>query len=232
MGGEFRFVGKGIPVNVVDKVLHCLHAAGVYDFQSKAYDGPVYFGNYFANDYSVKERLGEVDEILAIIDVNRLKNDLEENGYALPMAKGDPGKFKDHKGKGFIANTDRVVQGLVNQKISGEFKLDFGVRHLKAQESAELMVSDGKYMAVANDYWIQHIEVIQKLARQTEVSDGIKGGELDITGVETPVEMASARSNWDTGGGCFVAGVLRPSLWNGIGVAALKKCQSATSASS
>ncbi|MFH0829936.1 MAG: hypothetical protein V1887_02125 [Candidatus Aenigmatarchaeota archaeon] len=221
--GEFRFTGKAVPVTVEGCVLDYLRAAGAYDSKLAAYNGSVIFDD----DFSVKERLGEVDEILAIIDGKRLEKDLEKKGYALLMAKGDAGKFRDYKRKGFIANADRIIQELVYQRIPEEFKLDFGVRHFKAQESAELMNSDKEYKATMDDYWNHNLEVIQKLAKQKAASYRMKDNKLDIVEIETealiPVEVASVRSTWHSDGGCFDADAGGPSLRHDLGVCAAKK---------
>ena len=221
--GEFRFTGEAIPVNVEGNVLDYLHAAGVYDSQPDVYGRSVYFDDNF----SVKDRLGEVDEILGIIDGKRLEKDLEEKGYAFLMAKGDPGKFKDYQDKGFIANIDRVIQELVYQKIPKEFKLGFSVRHLKVQESVELMNSDKKYKETMDNYWNHILEIIQKLAKQKAFFYRLKDDKLDMVEVETetlgPFEIASIGCCWHTGVGRSVVDAGRPLYRAEHVVAALKR---------
>ena len=60
MDGEFRFGGERIFVNFENNYLiPCLREAGVYDSQLKVSDVSI----WFHEDFSIKERLGEVDEI-------------------------------------------------------------------------------------------------------------------------------------------------------------------------
>lgn len=205
--GEFWFTGKAVLVNVKKgaRVLDYLRAAGVYDPKLETYNGAVWFGHDFSiGESSLGDRMREVDEVLATIDGKRLAKDLEEKGYAFPIAKGGAGNFKDYKGKSFIANTSRVIQELVYKKIPKEFGTK-RVRHFKAQESIELMNSDKDYKKVITEFDQHCLEVIQKLCPQKEPSYVMKGNKLDVAEVVAeplmPLGMASVYSTWGSGEG-------------------------------
>ncbi|MBU3896698.1 MAG: hypothetical protein KJ697_02070 [Nanoarchaeota archaeon] len=221
VGGEFRFTGKTNPVNVNGKALDFLRAGECYNSEADVYNGSV----NFETDFSVKEKIGEVDEILSLVDRTRLANDLEEKGYAILMTSGKvPNKLKDYQNKGFIANTDRVIQDLTYQKLSKELE---PVRHLKTQESVDLMLSDKNFKSVGNDYWMHNLEVIQKVTEQKAHAFTMKDDKLDIveteTGVLVPTKVASFWSDWDRHEARPSVLAPSPLLESDDGVATLKK---------
>lgn len=197
VGREFGFVGQAIPVEVEGNVLDYLRAAGVYNSDADVDNDYVHFDDKF----SVSERLEEVDEVLAIVDGPRLKKDLERKGHAFLMAKGDAGKFRDDKDKGFITCINRVIEDLVYQKIPKELKLDSEVRHLKLQEAVELMLSDKEVRDTMCDYWQKNLEVFISLYKPNKSSYTSKDGKLDIVQTESeslsPLMAASVGSRWN-----------------------------------
>ena len=217
--GEFRFTGKSIEVKNKGNVLDYLKEAKVYNSDVDVYNGTVYFDS----DFSIKDRLEEVDEVLSMIDRSRLKKDLKKNDYAFLTAK-KPGKFNDYKNKKFIANTDRIIQDLLYQKISEEI---MPVRHLKLQESIELMNSDKDYKSMMNDYWIHNLEVIQKVTKQRMSGYKMTKGTMDIVDMDSeilvPTEAASVGSDWFMVESRPDANAGRPLDGDDSGLAALKK---------
>jgi len=222
--GQFRFTGEAKEVKPEGNVLDYLKAADAYNSEADVYGSVL-----FDDDFSIKERLEEVDELLAIIDKKRLKKDLDKKGYAFLMGKRKLGKFEDYKNKKYIANTDRIIQDLVYQKIPKEFKLDFNVRHFKLQEAVELMLSDKAYKKVMNDYWQYNLEVIQTLISQSVSGYKLVEGKFDVVEIDsevlTPKKIASVWSLWYGNEGCFDADADWPSGRDSAGVAALKKIE-------
>jgi len=220
--GEFRFTGEAKSVDVKSSsVLDYLRAVGLYDSQADVYNGSVWFDKNF----SVKEKLGEVDEVMSLLDDGKLKEDLDKKGYAFLTAKGNAGKFKDYRGKGHIANLDRVIQGIIFQRIAKELKMGSDVRHLKAQESVELMLSNKEYNEKMNDFWAPNSEVIQVLEKQPVSSYSFKDGKLDVIDTAetlTPAKASSVRSYWFRLEARPLVDAVRPLDWNGGGVAVLK----------
>lgn len=195
-GGEFGFVGQAIPVKGEGNVLEYLREAGTYNSKVEVQNDYVHFDD----DFSVSERLGEVDEVLAIVDGARLKKDLERNGHAFLMAKGDAGKFGDDDAKGFITCINKVIEDLVYQKLPTELKLNSEVRHLKLQEAVELMLSDEKVRDIMGHHWQKDLEVFISLYKPNRSSYISKDGKLDVVQTESeslrPLWAASVGSRW------------------------------------
>ncbi len=192
--GEFRFVGDAILVDQQNKSLDYLKAANVYNSEADVYNG----GIYFSDDFSAKGIQEQVDEVLSLVDRKALGKDLTENKWAVLRGKDISDKFKDYYNRDFIANTSRITQDLVYQKLSEEIK---PVRHLKTQKSAELVLSDDKFKQLNNDYWMYNLEAVLKLDEQKTISYTVKDGKLDIVETETEnlnlVKVSSFWSDWD-----------------------------------
>ncbi|MBR9682313.1 MAG: hypothetical protein GOV02_01435 [Candidatus Aenigmarchaeota archaeon] len=220
--GEFRFTGKSMEVKNKGNVLDYLREVGVYNSDTDVYNGSVYFDS----DFSIKDRSEEVNEILSIVNRNKLKKDLKKKDHAFLTAK-KPGKFNDYQNKKFIAKTDRIIQDLVYQKLSEEI---MPVRHLKLQESIELMGSDKDYKSIMNDYWIHNLEVIQEVTKQRMSGYKMSKGNMNIVDMDSellvPTEAASVRSYWDRDESRPIANAYRPLNRNDIGLAVLKKMTS------
>ena len=158
--GEYRLTGKNTPVKKIDNVIDALREAGVYNSKADIYNGPVNL-SYKTSAEGMPEA---VDEILSIIDRKKLGKDLSKKGHAFLTTK-ERSRFTDHRGKGLIANADRIVQDLIYQELSKELE---PVRHLKLQESVELMQSDEKYRAVMSEYSAFNLEDIGKETTSSE----------------------------------------------------------------
>jgi len=191
--GEYRLTGKATPIREVDNVLDALREAGVYNSQADVYNGPITFSSKLPVKHNMHEK---VDEILSIIDRKKLSKDLNRKGYAFLTTK-ERSRFTDHREKGLVANVDRIVQDIVYQELSKELE---SVRHLKLQESVELMQSDEKYRVLMSEYSTFDLEAVESQFTKPALTYKTKDESLDVVlAVKDKImtETASVLSFWD-----------------------------------
>ena len=222
--GEFRFTGQSVPVETEGNVLDYLKRADVYNSKADIYNGFI----TFSDNFFIKDQLEQVDEVLSIIDRHKLEQELDDKGYAFLMDVNIPYKYRDYKDKGFIANTNRVIQERIYQKLKQEQKWDFNVRHFKLQESVELMLSDEDFKEKNYHYWLHNSEVLQKLVKQSVSSYKLIDDKLEIITTDpeilTPKKAASVWSYWGIDDCPYVNAII-PLYRSERGIAALKKVE-------
>jgi hypothetical protein len=151
---KLRLTGKRVLVDIVNDIhgephaLDYLKEAGLYTPPDyiEVKNGPVYFDT----DNPIKDWREKTDSILSCIDEHKFGRDMKKNGYAILMSKEN----------NFILHVNRIIQGIVAQKIPDKFGLKYKCNHLSLQESIEKMQRDEHLRNIAKTSWIPNAEII------------------------------------------------------------------------